>query len=386
MKTIIVYICLLIMVYGNCYLASTDNLPVYYNHYFNIMPIALFFFLFGKKYAFSIDKKWLLLTGISFLFMTIIWERDKGNSSITLLCFMLIPQFCLKVLPKFKLTSILVFSLLGAEALLCIYEYLIQNNFFYTFEEFGRFRSSGLWGHPLHNASITSVVILLLLLSPIKGTYKILFSTIGFVVLFTFNGRAAIISTGICSILILYINRKETVKFLTHKPIFSIIICIAIFYLLNHISNNDLGGKLFAQETRNFNDGSSMARFYLYEYILQLDFDKWLFGVNDLDDIFKSNDFSYIESTPISLILNRGLVIALPLMIFQYTDIYKYFSKISKSNRYIIILDIIIIGLSSESFMGIAPWVMIYLTYSALFENKKIRTNENRYSNISSLT
>lgn len=129
-----------------------------------------------------------------------------------------------------------------------------------------------------------------------------------------------------------------------------------------------------------------MARFYLYEYILQLDFDKWLFGVNDLDDIFKSNDFSYIESTPISLILNRGLVIALPLMIFQYTDIYKYFSKISKSNRYIIILDIIIIGLSSESFMGIAPWVMIYLTYSALFENKKIRTNENRYSNISSLT
>ena len=120
MKTIIVYICLLIMVYGNCYLASTDNLPAYYNHYFNIMPIALFFSLFRKKYAFSIDKKWLLLTGISFLFMTIIWERDKGNSSITLLCFMLIPQFCLKVLPKFKLTSILVF-LKGSTAPLVLY-------------------------------------------------------------------------------------------------------------------------------------------------------------------------------------------------------------------------------------------------------------------------
>lgn len=70
-------------------------------------------------------------------------------------------------------------------------------------------------------------------------------------------------------------------------------------------------------------------------------------------------------------------------MLFQYKDLYNYFNKINSNNRLVIILDIIIIGLSSESFIGIAPWVIIYLTYVALFENKTYYENWN--SNIFSI-
>ena len=58
-------------------------------------------------------------------------------------------------------------------------------------------------------------------------------------------------------------------------------------------------------------------------------------------------------------------------MLFQYKDLYYYFNEISSINRLIIILDIVIIGLSSESYIGIAPWVIIYITYVALFVKKQ---------------
>ena len=385
MKTVLIYLCLIVMIYGNCYLFSSEVPPVYYNHYLNILPIALFFIVYGKQYSYSFDRKWVILTAVSFLLMTVVWQRDSGSSSLTLLCYMLIPQFCNKVLPRYKIVSVLVFLVLAFEAVLCIYEYIMQNNLFYRFEEYGRFRSSGIWGHPLHNASIVSVIMLLLLVSPIRSLYKILSIVIGFVVLFTFNGRAAIISTLICLLLMVVLNTKKVFTFLKHQNIVFILgICIAAVYLFGYISTSDLGGKLFSQDTRNFNDGSAMTRFYLYNYVFNMDVKEWLFGVGNFESLFKVSDFLYVESTPVSLMLSRGLVIALPLILFQYSDMYKSFSCISKMNRYVLILDIIIIGLSSESFIGIAPWVMIYLTYSALFTNRKYITNENRNINFSS--
>lgn len=145
----------------------------------------------------------------------------------------------------------------------------------------------------------------------------------------------------------------------------------AVFYLFGYLSTSELGGKLFVQDTRNLNDGSAMTRFYLYDYVLSMDINEWVFGINKIATVFKSNEFSYIESTPISLILNRGIIVALPLMLFQYKDLYYYFNEISSINRLIIILDIVIIGLSSESYIGIAPWVIIYITYVALFVKKQ---------------
>ena len=66
----------------------------------------------------------------------------------------------------------------------------------------------------------------------------------------------------------------------------------------------------------------------------------------------------------------------------EYMDLYNYFGKVGSLNRLIIILDIVIIGLSSESYIGIAPWVIIYITYVALFKNRQY---ESRNSNVFSI-
>lgn len=371
------------MVLGNCCLYGNENIPLYYDHYLSILPVLFFCLFYKQQYSLSLDKKWILLTAASYLFMSVIFQRDSGNSSLTLLCYMLIPMFCCSVLPHYKYIRFLIFGILGFEALLCICEYFTQSNLFYTIEEYGRFRSSGIWGHPLHNASIVSVIILLVVMSSIRSTYKVLIVCVGFVVLFTFNGRAAIISTILCLILLGLINKRKVFAFIVHTPLVGALAILLVFYLFGYISTSELGGKLFVQDTRNLQDGSAMTRFYLYDYVLNMDINEWLFGMNKIEDVFKKNEFSYIESTPISLILSRGLIIALPLMLFQYKDLYNYFNKINSNNRLVIILDIIIIGLSSESFIGIAPWVIIYLTYVALFENKTYYENWN--SNIFSI-
>lgn len=219
-------------------------------------------------------------------------------------------------------------------------------------------------------------------MSPLRSIYKVLFVFVGFVVLFTFNGRAAIISTLLCLALLGFIQRKQVLFFLMNKPLLGVLALIAVFYLFGYLSTSELGGKLFVQDTRNLNDGSAMTRFYLYDYVLSMGINEWLFGINDIATVFKSNEFSYIESTPISLILNRGIIVALPLMLFQYMDLYNYFGKVGSLNRLIIILDIVIIGLSSESYIGIAPWVIIYITYVALFKNRQY---ESRNSNVFSI-
>ena len=371
MRTLFVYLCFFIMVYGNCCLFNGENPPVYYNHYLSIVPVFIFCLLYKRQYSLSIDNKWIILTIASYVFMTVIFQRDSGNSSVTLLCYMLIPMFCCYVLPKYKYIRFLIFALIAFEASLCIFEYFTQNNLFFSIEEYGRFRSSGIWGHPLHNASIVSVIILLAVMSHLRSIYKVLFVCIGFIVLFTFNGRAAIISTLLCLALLGFIQRKQVLYFLIHKPLVGVLALFAVIYLFGYLSTSELGGKLFVQDTRNLNDGSAMTRFYLYDYVLSMDINEWLFGINKIATVFKSNEFSYIESTPISLILNRGIIVALPLMLFQYKDLYNYFNKISSINRLIIILDIVIIGLSSESYIGIAPWVIIYITYVGFFEKKQ---------------
>lgn len=370
MRTLFAYLCFIIMVYCNCCLFDSETPPVYYNHYLSIIPVFIFCLLYKHYYSLRFDNKWIVLTIVSYVFMTLVFQRDSGNSSITLLCYMLIPTYCCSVLPKFKYIRFLTFAVVALEALLCIFEYFTQNNVFYSIEEYGRFRSSGIWGHPLHNAAIVSVIILLAVMSPLRSIYKVVFVFGGFVVLFTFNGRAAIISTLLCLSLIGFTQAKQVLGFLLHKPMVGVLALFAVFYLFGYLSTSELGGKLFVQDTRNLNDGSAMTRFYLYDYVLSMDISEWLFGVNKISDIFKTNLFSYIESTPISLILNRGLIVALPLMLFQYKDMFCYFNKISCINRLIIILDIVIIGLSSESYIGIAPWVVFYITYVALFEYK----------------
>lgn len=73
--------------------------------------------------------------------------------------------------------------------------------------------------------------------------------------------------------------------------VFILGICIAAVYLFGYISTSDLGGKLFSQDTRNFNDGSAMTRFYLYNYVFNMDVKEWLFGVGNFESLFKVNDF-----------------------------------------------------------------------------------------------
>ena len=375
MRNFLALVCLFIILYCNCCLFEQAPYPFYYNSFINVIPVSLYLVLYRTKTNFKIDIKWIVLSFISFTLMTLIWGRNNGSTTLLLFSFMFIPQFFRSIQSQENAKYLIIF-LFACEAGLCIYEYAIENNVFMaisTITDRSRFRSTGLWAHPLHNASIVSVTILLIIMSNLKLSRKILLLIIGIIVLFTFNGRASIISTSICTLLIVLQNPRQVFKVVRKHPILVGATIIMGIVLFGYLSSTDLGGKMFNAETRNMDDRSAGARFDLYAYVLNMNIEEWLFGFKNFDAIFLRNDFDYIESTQLSLILSMGGLIAIPFMIFQFIDLYHYFDNMRPRYRLIIILDIVVIGLSSESFVGLASWVMIYAAYTALFGNNYIK-------------
>ena len=375
MRNFLALVCLFIILYCNCCLFQEAPFPFYYNSFISVIPVALYLVLYRTKTNFKVDTKWVALSFISFILMTLIWGRNNGSTTLLLFSFMFIPQF-FKSIQMNKNVKYLIIFLFACEVGLCIYEYVTENNIFMpitAITDRTRFRSTGLWAHPLHNAAIVSVTMLLVIMSDIKLLKKIALMIIGIIVLFTFNGRASIISTSICALLIALQNPKQLFGIMRKHPILVGVAIIMIIVLFGYLSSTDLGGKMFNAETRNMDDRSASARFELYAYVLNMNIEDWLLGFKNFDVIFSRNDFDYIECTPISLILSMGALIAIPFMIFQFMDLYHYFDHLCPQYRLIIIFDIVVVGFSSESFTGLASWVMVYAAYTFLFRRNYIK-------------
>lgn len=275
--------------------------------------------------------------------------------------------------------NILLYTALTVYVINCgvsLFEYQNKINLFYEdLTYFERFRSSGIWGHPLYNALIHGGCMIFIVLSKKINSYlKIVLWFLGIYVMFCFDARAATIMTTIMTIAILYIN-----KIISKKNLLYIIAIGIIFILiLNEIGNTELGGKLFNSETNSFEDGSSRVRRITIEAFFKQPFDDILLGVDDQFSLANKYGIICFENSIIALILRYGLVFALIIIVILIEKVSKLTEGRNKKEKYIIVLYILTTGITSMALTSGYVWICYISFYlmicgynNALQENTK---------------
>lgn len=265
--------------------------------------------------------------------------------------------------------SVLFFYII--ECSLAFYERIMHINFFdikeltynqlqYYNPEDWEFRSTSLLGHPLANAMAVVIILSFILSSNMKLVYKTVYFFMGYLSLFCFNARGAIL---IATILLLpYIwnlFRKSNIKY---KWIIYSVFTVSIYYFFVILTTTSLGGRIFYQT--ELLDGSAQARLEV------LSFYKYL----NLNDILWGNPDSYlnltyklgaggVENGIITIMINYGIIITLfmlPALIYFH---YNKLSVYSKYDRLWIISVFYILGTMNPNLSMPLQWIIWVLAY-----------------------
>lgn len=179
------------------------------------------------------------------------------------------------------------------------------------------FRSTALLGHPLSNALMTAVIMGFILISNLKNFHKYALYMLGFVALLCFNARGAMLISGLSFIIyVLYNLTNAKMKFSSKLNIvIFMLICIAIVvYLLGE----GYGGRFFEQDDVS-EDGSIMARIYVWLMFSYLDLKAFLLGING-DEIerlaIRTMGMIHVENWLILFILNMGIILTIAVILF----------------------------------------------------------------------
>ena len=312
--------------------------------------------LFNSKYVLKDNlllTYFVVMTLYTFLASKSIFSVAESCWGFILLCL------AIKCLHQDYFKNIVLF-LFGLEIVLSLYEYSMGQNFFSDIElDFtGRFRSTGIWGHPLNNAIIVSSFIVLATMADM-------------LTLFCFNARASILSTIICVGIYFLLENKGNfiLHFKKHKFYYFMFVLFfgIVFY---YLSNSDLGGKLFLSESRNFEDGSAQARLEALAFFQSLSIKDILFGLEDYKLAASLFGLMYIENSLLILIFQYGIILAIFIMTVIVEMIYKITNKLRIRERIILICNILFIGFTSPALCNFYIYIFIFFAYQALFECK----------------
>lgn len=326
--------------------------------------------LFNSKYVLKESLLFaylVIMTLYTFIASKSIFSVAESCWGFVLLCL------TIKCLHQEYFKNIVLF-LFGIEIILSLYEYSIGQNFFFSDIELdftGRFRSTGIWGHPLNNAIIVSSFIVLAIMADMKSKYKLCAFFGGMLTLFCFNARASILSTIICAGIYFLLKNKGyfILHFEKHKFYYFMFVFI-LGVVFNYLSNSDLGGKLFLSESRNFEDGSAQTRLEALAFFQSLSVKDILFGLEDYKLAASHWGLMYIENSLLILIFQYGIILAIFIMTVIVMMIYKIMSKLRKRERIIIICNILFIGFTSPALCNFYIYIFIFFAYQALFECK----------------
>lgn len=324
-----------------------------------IIFIALFIYLFhyliGRSYLFDILE--LLVVPSILVSYRFFFKEDKKN---------------------FLLYTALTVYIINCGV--SLFEYQSKINLFYEdLTYFERFRSSGIWGHPLYNALIHGGCMIFIIISPKINNYsKAFLWFLGIYVMFCFDARAATIMTTIMTISLLYINGAISKKNL----IYIIVTGIIFFLIMKDIGSTDFGGKLFNSETNSFEDGSSRVRKITIEAFFKQPFNDMLLGVDDQFSLANKYGIICFENSIISLILRYGLIFAF-IIIFTLTKYtYKLTDGRKKKERYIIVAYILITGVTSMALTSGYVWICYFSFYLMICGFYNIQSKNKSTTNI----
>lgn len=212
------------------------------------------------------------------------------------------------------------------------------------------FRSFALFGHPLYNANITSIIMAFVLVSNNIGKYiKVLLIIIGILGLISFNSRS---SMAIWAIILLFYT------FIKYKFSFILLIMLVVLFFTQDIINFFVDNEILGRLSEGLNDSSSETRWQCYSiFALQ----NW-----NVESILGGLGIIYYPFTDISL--ENGVLLTLGYwgwFVGAYKVIIELFLSYQSIQRRYDISEIFIIFLASwgVAFCNNNSFTFLYLSF-----------------------
>lgn len=274
---------------------------------------------------------------------------------------------------------VLIFYLI--ECTLAIYERITLTNVFISIEsakiidfynqEDWSFRSTSLMGHPLANALIVTTILSFILLNKSFNLItKILITALGYISLYCFNARGAIIVSTLLILPYLFFLIKKSPKRNIRKFVYLLLIIVSVLFIFN-VANSPLGGRLFNEE--NILDGSAQTRLEVLNFYSFLTSEQLLYGSPYLYNYLMGKlGAGGVENGVIVLIINYGIISAIILLILLINFHYKKLTVYTKGERIWIMTIFYIIGTMNPNLSSPIVWTIWLLSYYA-FRNKTFK-------------
>lgn len=245
--------------------------------------------------------------------------------------------------------------------IITFYEYKYQVNLFYEdLSYFTRFRSSGIWGHPLYSALITGCGMLFILLSNFNVKIKVITYFLCLFAIFCYDARTATFLSIAASIAILFVKKAISKKNL----IYICIVLIAGYFSYEFLSNSDLGGKVFDPTKNKFSDVD--ARLVPFKIFSDIPWTDLITGINTKFLLLKKYDVIAIENSFIALSLKYGFIFTSFMFYFAINMIWQMMKGLNFKIRCICLSYFIIVGLTSEALVSPYVWGAYILMYLSL--------------------
>lgn len=331
-----------------------------------LFPLLLLLLLNYKKVR-AQDIRNALAFFIFFLFFILLLKNGSLLDAISFCSGVILLSLSCKFLHS-KSISYFIFFIFIVNVVLSFYEYNFQNNIFFDIElDFtDRFRSTGLFGHPLNNALITSSLIMFTVMSSIDIKKKWLICLILIICLFTYNARAAILSTFFFSFIYLFVHyRKRFSSKLTSNIHYIVFFVVVFYFLYTFLANSELGGKLFIKETQNFEDSSALARIEAFYMLQTLSLKELLVGFTNYKIVAESRGLAYIENSYLIYLFQYGIIVASLFFYYVFNSFFKIASSLGKTDRLIIIFNTLFIGFNSPALTDFFVILFLFLIYQA---------------------
>jgi hypothetical protein len=253
-------------------------------------------------------------------------------------------------------------------------------NEYYNVSESWDFRSTSLLGNPLTNAMVVTTILTFIISSSLNIKYKIYYFFLGFLALFCFNARGAIIVTGLVIFPYLLYQLKLQIKSKRKLYIYFSFIIGILSILFFYLYTTSLGGRLFNNQEVLI-DGSALTRIEVFKFYKYLDFRNLLLGSSD-NYLFLMNKLAAggVENGIITLLISYGIIftpIILGLLLkFQYDKMNTY----KKIDKIVILFVFYLVGNMNPNLASPIQWIMfVYGIYA--FKSRPLNLKSNKLQN-----
>ena len=281
---------------------------------------------------------------------------------------------------EYQITKYIVMIFFYLECFIAIVEKIMMFHFFGNMENedafVGRidsyeFRSCGLWGHPLSNSCILSLMMpFILLQNEFSIKKKNLLWSIGMLALLCFNSRFSIVLSAVVYILLNYKNMIYS----RHRIKYVLCIGLTSAVFLYMLFNTSFGGRLL--DLGLYGDASSMARTEILDIFQVVDYREFMFVGIPYEDIIYIQamaglDYLIIENPWIIFIFRYGILQTFAMILFFIPLFHKWLIPYGKFNAWVIcILFLSLVSSSNSLAVGSTAIAQVYL-FAFAFKNQK---------------